>query len=74
MTKSMAAAGFCAAIFLFIPNSRAADVFVSTNIQAAINAASPGDVIHLAPGRYPEMLTITKSLSLIGSGTNCVIP
>ncbi|HXF09405.1 MAG TPA: hypothetical protein VN625_01380, partial [Desulfuromonadaceae bacterium] len=54
-----------------------ADIFVPADyptIQAAINAAAPGNVIHLAAGRYLETLTINKSLTLAGSGTNnCVL-
>ena len=41
-------------------------------IQAAINAASAGDVILVQPGTYPEVLTINKSLSIIGAGSNKV--
>lgn len=33
-------------------------------ISAAIAAASPGDVINVGPGIYPEAVTITKPLSL----------
>jgi len=36
-------------------------------IQAAINAASPGDVINVPAGTYAEKVTINKSVSLIGS-------
>jgi len=43
-------------------------------IQAAINAANPGDTIAIAAGRYNEDLTIPKTLTLLGSGTNtCVL-
>ena len=43
-------------------------------IQAAINAANPGDTIAIAAGRYNEDLTIPKPLTLLGSGTNtCVL-
>jgi hypothetical protein len=37
-------------------------------IQAAINAASPGDTIKVLPGTYREQITISKSLTLIGTG------
>ena len=54
-----------------------ADIFVPADfptIQSAINAAQPGDIIHLAAGQYAETLTITNSLTLLGSGTsNCVV-
>lgn len=54
-----------------------ADLYVPADystIQAAINAASPGDTIHLAAGRYSETLAINKSLTLAGSSTNnCVL-
>jgi hypothetical protein len=37
-----------------------------TTIQAAISAASPGDVITLCSGTYEELITIDKSLTLLG--------
>ena len=67
---------FCAGLLL-LPGGARADIFVPTDyptIQAAIDAASPGAVIHLAAGKYGEILTINKSLTLTGTGTNdCVI-
>jgi parallel beta-helix repeat protein len=35
-------------------------------IQAAVNAASPGSTIKVAPGTYNEDVTISKSLTLLG--------
>jgi nitrous oxidase accessory protein NosD len=35
-------------------------------IQDAINAATAGDTIHICPGVYPEQLSITKPISLVG--------
>lgn len=66
-----------AGITLLAQTAISADLYVPANfptVQAAINAANSGDVVHLAPGMYNENLTITKSVSLAGSGTNnCVI-
>lgn len=65
-----------AVILLLVPGVRA-DINVPGNystIQAAIDAAQPGDIIHLAAGRYAETLSINKSLSVVGSGSsNCVV-
>src|SRR5512146_1645836 len=38
------------------------------SIQAAINAASPGDMIQVAPGTYAENILLDKGVSLIASG------
>jgi pectin methylesterase-like acyl-CoA thioesterase len=40
-----------------------------TAIQAAINAASAGDTICIAPGTYAEQVTLKDRVNLIGSST-----
>ena len=42
-------------------------------IQSAIEAASPGDTIEVLPGTYTEQLTISKSLTLVGSGATATV-
>jgi hypothetical protein len=42
-------------------------------IQSAIDAAKPGDTIKVLPGTYPEQITISKSLTLIGTGDKVTI-
>jgi hypothetical protein len=37
-------------------------------IQAAIDAAQDGDIVHVGPGTFAGGLTIAKSIDLIGSG------
>ncbi len=37
------------------------------SIQAAVNAASSGDTINIAAGSYPEQVTISKSLTIVGA-------
>jgi parallel beta-helix repeat protein len=45
-------------------------------IQDAIDHASPGSTIYVNPGTYIEILTITKTLSLVGGGKEitCISP
>jgi parallel beta-helix repeat protein len=43
------------------PSAAAEDVRVVPSIQAAVDAASPGDTVVVAPGRYHESVTIAKS-------------
>ncbi len=45
-----------------------------TTIQAAINAATPGDVIRVCPGTYAEQLSITKKVSIEGDNGAIVEP
>jgi nitrous oxidase accessory protein len=45
----------------------AATVDVNSNLQQAIDAASPGDTLMVAPGAY-DSVEIAKSLNIIGNG------
>lgn len=38
-------------------------------IQSAIDAVSPGSIICVGPGTFPEQLTITQPITLAGSGS-----
>lgn len=51
---------------LVVDQSAGAPAFAT--IQAAVNAASVGDRILIAPGLYPERVTITKGIELVGAG------
>jgi nitrous oxidase accessory protein NosD len=44
-----------------------------TSIQAAIDAASPGDTITIGPGKYVENLVVDRPLTLQGSGDGTVL-
>jgi hypothetical protein len=43
-------------------------------IQAAINAASPGDIIRISPGVYHENLTLGKPVSLVAESFDPINP
>jgi len=45
-----------------------------STIQAAVNSASPGAVIQICVGTYPEQVTITKPLSLRGANGVVIEP
>ena len=45
-----------------------------TSIQAAVDAANPGDTIRVCAGIYPEQVTISKTLSIHGDNGAVVIP
>ncbi|MEM3699629.1 MAG: NosD domain-containing protein [Candidatus Bathyarchaeia archaeon] len=63
----------CALIFAFKPKvvkANPSDIWVPYNyptIQAAINAADPGDVIHVASGTYGPIV-VNKTVSIIAEG------
>lgn len=61
-----------------LPGNQPAIQHFST-IQAAVNAASPGDTVLVCPGTYPEQVTIAKNLTLSGlnsgnAGSAVVVP
>ena len=41
------------------------------DLQSAVNAASPGDVIEIRPGQYPGEIVVDRPLTVAGTGTGC---
>ena len=55
---------------------RPADIVVPNDfdtMQEAIDAADEGDVIKVLPGTYKEQITISKNITIIGSGAKTTI-
>src|SRR5437868_12721327 len=46
---------------------------LTTSIQTAISAASPGATITIGKGNYYENVVVNKPLTLLGSGSETVI-
>jgi hypothetical protein len=58
---------------IYVTGTNAPDA-VYSSIQAAVDAASAGDVIHIGAGVYAENVTITTDdLTLVGQGDSTVI-
>ncbi len=72
LRRSFAVGGIALAVvfgFALPASARGRIVHQGQSIQAAINAASPGDTIIVSPGVYRENLSITKNdLTIIGNG------
>lgn len=67
----LATAGLSAATITVGPGG-APDYDYAT-IQAAINAADPGNTIQVAAGTYTERLMVTKAITLQGAGAGLSI-
>jgi len=72
MTKLILALSLTLAPALMTSIAQAAELRVGPegypSITAAIEAASPGDILRISPGHYRENLVLSKPLTLIGEG------
>jgi parallel beta-helix repeat protein len=64
----IALAALATVVLAAAPSAFAEEIVVRSSIQAAVDAASPGDTLVVPPGRYHESVTIAKSgLTIRGS-------
>lgn len=69
LTLQLMTAGSAAAAMIYVGNST--DQVVNfTSIQAAVDAANPGDEIIVKPGIYEENIVITKNISIVSESGN----
>ncbi len=54
-------------------DSGATPTTAKKTIQAALNVVSTGGTVNVAAGTYPEQLTISRSVNLLGAGTGATI-
>ncbi len=58
---------------LTLTGARSLQVTNSWSIQAAINAAQPGETVAVGPGTYSEDITLKSGVNVIGSGYGLTI-
>jgi len=63
-----AVVGLCFATTSLDADAPQVNVEAGQSIQSAIDSAGDGAVIHIAAGAFPERITITKSLTVVGTG------
>jgi parallel beta-helix repeat protein len=71
--RAVAAAAAVLAGAAFPAAASGADVVVRSTIQAAVDAAQPGDVVVVPPGRYHESVVIAKSAITIRGRRGAVL-
>ena len=71
--KAMARCGSIVALVvsMFMGVARADGEF--TTIQAAIDAANPGDVVHVPAGTYRECIILKQGIMLVGQCADSII-
>jgi parallel beta-helix repeat protein len=67
-SASILALAACIGLFRATASAVPADIVVATTIQAAVDAAQPGDTIRVPPGVYHESVLVTKDqLTIVGA-------